>query len=129
MYEIALEGSFSAAHALRLYDSSMEPRHGHDFKVRVVLGADTLDTIGVVADFEELKPVLTRTLSAYNGKDLNQHPDFHQPDWNPSTENIARRIYGHLGRELAHSRAKLRSVTVWETPDASATVQSSGAAR
>lgn len=129
MYEIALEGSFSAAHALRLYDSSMEPRHGHDFKVRVVLGADTLDTIGVVADFEELKPVLTRLLSAYNGKDLNQHPDFHQPDWNPSTENIARRIYGHLTRELSHSRARLRKVTVWETPDASATVDSAGAAR
>lgn len=129
MYEIALEGSFSAAHALRLYDGSLEPRHGHDFKVRVVFGADTLDRIGVVADFEELKPVLARTLSAYNGKDLNRHADFAQPDWNPSTEHIARRVFGRLERELERSRAKVRSVTVWETPDASATVHSTGVSR
>ncbi|MCG3175861.1 MAG: hypothetical protein MOGMAGMI_00798 [Candidatus Omnitrophica bacterium] len=127
MYEIALEGSFSAAHALRLYDGSLEPRHGHDFKVRVVLGAPTLDGIGVVADFEEIKPVLMRLLARYDGKDLNQHADFGQPDWNPSTENIARRVCLSLEKELGRSRARVRRVTVWETPDASATVDGSGA--
>lgn len=120
MYEIEVRDEFSAAHFLKLYDGSWEPRHGHNWKVSVVMCADKLDSMGVVVDFERLKPALKKVLSGFSERSFNEHPDFAGEKLNPSTENIAKTICERLGREFRSDNARVLKVTVWETPDASA---------
>lgn len=120
MYEIEVQDEFQAAHALKLYDGSWEPKHGHMWKVAVRMRADKLDSIGVVADFELLKPCLKKTLSEFDHTDFNHHPDFAADKLNPSTENIAKTIYDRLSKNFKSGEARITKVTVWETPDACA---------
>ena len=119
MYEIVVEDEFSAAHFLKLYDGSWEKRHGHDWKVAVTLRSEKLDSIGVVADFEMLKPALKEVLSEFNERLFNDHPDF-KGKVNTSTENIAKIIYERLNKKIDQKNAKISKVSVWETPDAQA---------
>ena len=120
MYEIEVQDEFSAAHFLKLYDGSWEHRHGHNWKVSVVMRSEKLDSMGVVADFEVLKPSLKQALSEFNEKSFNEHPDFKDEKLNPSTENIAKTIYERLSKNFKSGNAKIVKVTVWETPEASA---------
>ena len=120
MYEITVEDEFSAAHFLKLYDGSWERRHGHNWKVAVVMRSEGLDSMGVVVDFEWLKPTLKKVLSAFHEKSFNELPDFKDKQLNSSTENIARLISERLKARMPAKGARLVRVTVWETPDASA---------
>lgn len=120
MYEIIVEDEFSAAHFLKLYDGSWEKRHGHDFKVAVTVQAEKLDSMGVVTDFEALKPALKGVLKSLLHIAVNDHPEFKGEKLNPSTENIAKIIFSHLQKNFDFKTAKLTKVTVWETPDAQA---------
>ena len=120
MYEIEVQDEFSAVHFLKLYDGSWEPRHGHNWKVSVVMRSEKLDKMGVVADFEQLKPALKKVLSGFSERAFNDHSDFADEKLNPSTENIAKRICERLGGEFKSDNARIVKVTVWETPDASA---------
>jgi 6-pyruvoyltetrahydropterin/6-carboxytetrahydropterin synthase len=120
VFEVTVEAAFSAAHSLKLYDGSYEPRHGHTWKVAVVAQAQALDSIGVVVDFEQLKPNLKKVLSEFQGVSFNDHPDFKDGKMNPSTELIAKTIHDRLLPGFKTGNAKITKVTVWETPDASA---------
>lgn len=119
MFEVIVEDEFSAAHFLRLYDGSWEHRHGHNWKVAVTVQSAKLDSMGVVVDFEALKPNLKKVLAEFNEKSFNDHPDFKDARQNPSTENIAKLIYDRLMKNWK-SPARIVKVTVWETPDAQA---------
>ncbi len=119
MFEIVVEGEFSAAHFLKLYDGSFEPKHGHTWKVAVTARSACLDSMGVVIDFEALKPALKKVLDEFNETLFNDHPHFRN-GLNSSTENIAKLIYDRLMVHLPKSEAKITKVTVWETPDAQA---------
>ncbi len=124
MFEITVERDFSAAHSLKLYDGSWEPKHGHLFKVAVTMRSDQLDSIGVVVDFEWLKPELEKVLSEFHERFVNEHPHFRPGGLNPSTENIAKVIHDRLAVKKPASGARVARVTVWETPDASASFSS-----
>ncbi|MBI3252649.1 MAG: 6-carboxytetrahydropterin synthase [Candidatus Omnitrophica bacterium] len=121
MYEVTVEDEFSAAHFLKLYDGFWEKRHGHNWKVAVTARAKKLDSMGVVTDFERLRPLLKKVLGQFSEISINDHPDFKNEKRNPSTENIARRIYDRLKAEFRSKNARLVKVAVWETPDACAT--------
>jgi 6-pyruvoyltetrahydropterin/6-carboxytetrahydropterin synthase len=121
MFEITVEDEFSAAHFLKLYDGSWEHRHGHNWKVAVVARSETLDSIGVVVDFERLKPALKKVLAEFHETSFNDHAHFKDAKNNPSTENIARLICDRLLSALPPGSARIEKVSVWETPDASAT--------
>ncbi|MBI2094926.1 MAG: 6-carboxytetrahydropterin synthase [Candidatus Omnitrophica bacterium] len=120
MYEISIEDEFSAAHFLKLYDGSWERRHGHNWKVSVVVRSDTLDSMEVVVDFEALKPNLKKVLSEFAHICFNDHPEFKGGRKNPSTENIAKLIHDRLKVNFKSKTARLVKVTVCETPDACA---------
>lgn len=112
---------FSAAHFIKLYDGTFEPRHGHNWKVAVLVRSERLDAIGVVVDFEALKHNLKKILKEFTEIAFNDHPDFKDEKLNPSTENIAKTIYDHLSKTIkSDNNAKIIKVTVWETDDASA---------
>lgn len=120
MFEIEVHDKFSAAHFLKLYDGSWEERHEHVWKVSVVMRSEGLDSMGVVADFEALKPALKKTLAEFDGRSFNEHPDFKDEKMNPSTENIAKIICERLSKNFRSANARLVKVTVWETPEGNA---------
>ena len=113
--QIATTRHFSAAHQLRLYDGSLEPLHGHNWKVRVTVSAGKLDEIGVVMDFHELERRVDQLLAPLHNRHLNETTPF--ADLNPSAENVA--LYVGRGLSLP-SGVTLTSVEVWETEGNSA---------
>ncbi len=120
MYEVEVQDEFSAAHFLKLYDGTWERRHGHNWKVSVVMRSDKLDSMGVVVDFEALKPSLKKVLAEFHERSFNEHLDFKDEKLNPSTENIAKMIYERLSKNFKSNNSTIVKVTVWETPGASA---------
>ena len=115
-FEITSTREFPAAHQLRLYDGSLEPLHGHNWRVTVTVAADELDSIGVVMDFHELDRMLDAIVGAWHNRHLNEVEPFTRV--NPSTENVAL----HVARALKlPANVRLVSVQVWETRTNSAT--------
>ncbi len=120
MFKIEIFDGFHAAHFLKLHDDSWEDYHEHDWKVSVEMQSSGLDRIGVVADFEALKPVLKKILGEFEGKSFNEHSGFKNPWVNTSTENIAKLIYDKLAANFKCENARITRVTVWETPEGNA---------
>jgi 6-pyruvoyltetrahydropterin/6-carboxytetrahydropterin synthase len=114
-FHITTTRHFSAAHQLRLYDGSLEPIHGHNWKVKVMVVASKLDSIGVVMDFHDLEQRLDRILAPWHNHHLNQTTAF--ADLNPSAENIALTIARSL---TLPADVALAAVEVWETEGNSA---------
>jgi 6-pyruvoyltetrahydropterin/6-carboxytetrahydropterin synthase len=116
-FEITTTRQFSAAHQLRLYDGSLEPLHGHNWQVRVVVAADALDEIGVVMDFHALERLVDEIIGPLHNRHLNELAPFRAN--NPSAEYVALHI-GQSLRPRLPPRVKLTLVEVWETPQNSA---------
>ena len=117
-FDITARRTFAAAHQLRLYDGSLEPLHGHNWRVRVTVAAAKLDAIGVVMDFHELERLVDAAVVPMHNRHLNELPPF-ASELNPSAENVA----VHVGRSVAPRLPRgvgLVSVEVWETDGNSA---------
>ena len=132
MFEVSVDETFSAGHALRGYKGKCENPHGHNYKVRLTVQGPQLDSIGLLFDFVHLKQVLRAVINNMDHKYLNDQPPF--IELNPSAENIAKYLYDEVARGLkelaaasaspvpdANNAAKITSVTVWETDITSAT--------
>ncbi len=117
-FYLTVKGEFAAAHRLREYEGNCERLHGHNWKVEATVEAAELDARGMAVDFRVVKDALRDVLGGLDHAYLNEIPPF-DGEWNPSSENLARYIFGRMeGRFPAPCR--LRSVTVWESPDAKA---------
>src|SRR3954469_25390896 len=114
-FEITTTHDFSAAHAIRLYDGSLEPLHGHNWRISVTVSADKLDAIGVVMDFHELARLVDEVAGPMHNRSLNDLPAF--ASVNPTTENVA--VYVAKSLKLP-AGVRLSKVEVWETWDCSA---------
>jgi len=121
MFEVSVEETFAAGHALRGYKGKCENVHGHNYRVRVTLEGGTLDSVGLLYDFVHLKQVIQSVIQALDHKFLNEFPPFDV--LNPSAENIARYFYERLVEQLRSqgNGARLQCVTVWESDTTSAT--------
>ena len=117
MYSIKVEANFSAAHNLRGYKGKCEELHGHNWKVELVVEKAELDKTGMVLDFKYLKHKLYVVLEKLDHKYLNNLAYFKKV--NPTSENIAKYIYTGLKPKILN----LKSVTVWESDNCSATYQ------
>ncbi|HTL28149.1 MAG TPA: 6-carboxytetrahydropterin synthase [Tepidisphaeraceae bacterium] len=111
-FDISTTRHFSAAHQLRLYDNSLEPVHGHNWKIRVTVRANQLDSIGVVMDFHELERRVDAIIGPMHNHHLNELPAFAK--LNPSAENVA--LYVAQTLRLPN-HVMLYTVEVWETPE------------
>lgn len=114
-FQITIQREFSASHQLRLYDGTLEPLHGHNWKVLVSVGADKLDSMGVVMDFHELERQVDQIVGPMHNRHLNDLPAFRSI--NPSAENVAGCIAEGL-RLPSHVRPLY--VEVWEATNCSA---------
>jgi len=68
MFEVSVEESFAAGHALRGYRGKCENPHGHNYKVRITLAGDDLDSIGLLWDFKDLKAARQREQHTTRGQ-------------------------------------------------------------
>ena len=115
-FEITATREFAAAHALRLYDGTMEPIHGHNWRVKVTVSASTLDELGTVMDFHELERLVDVIIAPMHNRHLNELEPFVK-DLNPSAENVA----FHISQSLRlPDRVRPVQVEVWETDENSA---------
>lgn len=119
MFEVSVEETFAAGHALRGYRGKCENPHGHNYRVQVRLRGEYLDDIGLLQDFREIKTHLREIVATFDHQYLNDLPDFTAD--NPSAENIAKRFFDLLRPRMAGHEAKLTAVTVYETDTTFAT--------
>lgn len=118
MFKLKLVSHFSAAHSLRDYQGKCENNHGHNWKVEAELESDRLNNQGMVMDFSELRDRMEGVLESLDHKCLNEIKPF--DELNPTTENIAKEIYGRLSEGLPEG-VKVAAVTAYETEGAGAT--------
>lgn len=121
MYQVSVEESFSAGHALRGYKGKCENLHGHNYKVRVTLEGPHLNSVGLLYDFVHLKQVIQGVIRALDHKFLNDLQPFDVV--NPSAENIAKYFYDEASKQMRNTPngARITSITVWETDVTAAT--------
>jgi len=121
MFQVSVEETFSAGHALRGYRGKCENPHGHNYRVRVIVEGPELDSIGLLYDFSQMKHVLRDLIGCVDHKFLNDQPPFDAI--NPSAENMAKFFYDEVSGKIAGApnAPRIASVTVWETDETSAT--------
>ena len=121
VFQVSVEESFSAGHALRGYKGKCENPHGHNYKVRVTLEGPQLDSVGLLYDFAHLKQIIHEVIRAVDHKFLNDQAPFDAI--NPSAENIAKYFYDQASKQMRQhpNGARIASITVWETDVTAAT--------
>ena len=132
MFQVWVEESFAAGHALRGYRGKCENIHGHNYKIRVTLEGPALNSIGLLCDFKDLKDAIHATIRRLDHQFLNEISPFDV--LNPSAENIAKYFYDEVShlisagpppeREMvnpASAPCHVRQVTVWEADNTTAT--------
>ena len=112
MFLVFKDYSFPAAHQIRGHTRGCERLHGHNYRVRVHVSAETLDPLGMVIDFADLKSIVDEVLRPFDHRLINDVPPF--TERNTTAELIAQFVALEVGRRLPEGRA-VRRVEVWET--------------
>ena len=116
---LKVRSGFSAAHRLVGSGGKCESLHGHNFGVELEVEGRKLDDTGMMIDFGVLKGILNSVLESLDHSDLNEVSNF--ADQSPSSENIARYILEEVEGKISAPDVRVRSVTVSESDNASAT--------
>ena len=122
MFEVSVEDTFAAGHALRGYRGKCENPHGHNYKVRITLTGEALDGIGLLYDFKDLKAAMNQIIDRLDHQFLNDIEPFRE--LNPSAENMARYFYTEANsklRSVTNGRVRVKHVKIWETDTTTAT--------
>jgi len=120
MFEVTVEQTFAAGHALRNYKGKCENVHGHNFRVQVVIEGEKLDEAGLLVDFIDVKAAMRTIIERLDHVFLNDISPFDVK--NPSAENIAEYFYSEMTKSLKTPvPVHVREVKVWETDIQSAT--------
>ena len=77
-----------------------------------------MNEIGVTIDFKEIREALKEVLTELDHADLNEIEPFDKE--NPSSENIARYVYGKVSETLNSEGIRVSKVSVYETAEACA---------
>ncbi len=119
MFEVSVEQTFAAGHALRNYKGSCEDVHGHNFRVRVTVAGEQLDSTGLLVDFLDLKRSIDEVVAYLDHKFINDLPPFDKI--NPSAENLAKYFYDRVNEGVKPDvPVRISEVCVWETDTSSA---------
>jgi 6-pyruvoyltetrahydropterin/6-carboxytetrahydropterin synthase len=122
MFEVSVEDTFAAGHALRGYRGKCENPHGHNYKVQITLHGEQLDNIGLLFDFKDLKIAMNEIIDRLDHKFINDLEPF--TELNPSAENMAKYFYDEINvllRDKTSGRVKVKLVKMWETDTTVAT--------
>ncbi len=66
MFQVSVEETFSAGHALRGYKGKCENPHGHNYRVRVTVEGPQLDAIGLLVDFVQVKQIIREVMGTWS---------------------------------------------------------------
>ena len=127
MIRLSQKFEFSATHRLhnpaisdqenrRLFGKCNNPHgHGHNYELQVTLRGEP-DGNGLLIDMPAFERIVATTVvDRFDHRNLNvELPEFRELV--PTVENIAMTIYRLLEPQFKTERARLHSVTVWETP-------------
>jgi len=119
MFQISAEYTFAAGHALRGYKGKCENVHGHNYKVQVTVAGESLNSIGLLMDFVDLRAAIKGLVDRLDHHFLNDLPPFDK--LNPSAENLAKYFYDGLDPQVREQGSRVSAVKVWETDTTSAT--------
>jgi len=119
MFELEVSRVISCAHYLRGYNGECCHLHGHNYRICVVVRAEKLDEIGISVDFKKLKAVADELLLRYDHRCLNELPEFEQ--MNPTSENLARYLYGAFSERMNDGNVRIHAVRIWESDVSCAT--------
>lgn len=117
--EVTKEFSFEACHHLLGYVGKCENPHGHSYKCQVTL-VGTLNEIGMVCDFKDIKKAINEKILNEEGTDLD-HADLNKIfRFNTTAENMCVWIYDNIKEYLLNSETlrydvKVCEVKLWET--------------
>ena len=119
MFEVSVEQTFAAGHALRNYKGKCENVHGHNYRVRITMQGDQLDSTGLLVDFLDVKSLIGHVVDYLDHQFINDLPPF--DELNPSAENIAKYFYDRVSGGLKNEvPVRVSEVTIWETDTSSA---------
>ncbi len=123
MFEISVECTFAAGHALREYKGKCENVHGHNYKVQVTVAGKQLNSAGLLIDFSDLRAEVKRLVEGLDHCFLNDVPPFDR--LNPTAENLAKYLADSIAPFVGNHGLTLCGVTVWETDTTAATYRPS----
>jgi 6-pyruvoyltetrahydropterin/6-carboxytetrahydropterin synthase len=119
MFEVSVQQTFAAGHALRNYRGKCENVHGHNYKIEVTVQGEQLDSIGLLVDFVEIKRAMKATIDYLDHQFINDLAPF--TEINPSAENIAKFYHDRITEGLTPGvPVRVAQVKVWETDTSSA---------
>jgi len=119
MFEVSVEQTFAAGHALRNYKGKCENVHGHNYRVRITVQGDQLDSTGLLVDFLDVKSLIGGVVDYLDHQFINDLPPF--DELNPSAENIAKYFYDRVSGGLKNEvPVRVSEVKIWETDTSSA---------
>jgi len=118
MFQVSVEETFSAGHALRGYRGKCENVHGHNYRVQITLEGPELDTIGLLVDFTRVKQVLREVIKRLDHQFINELEPFITV--NPSAENLAKYFFEEVsgGLKALPAGASVKEAILWETDTA-----------
>ena len=123
MFEVEVDETFAAGHALRHYRGKCENVHGHNWRVMVTFVGDSVDKAGMLVDFVEVKKSMHKVIDYLDHQFINDLKPFDV--LSPSAENIAKFFFDQMTNDIAATPSdvvcKIAKVKIWETDDASAT--------
>jgi len=125
MFTIFKDHRFAAGHFIPGHTGGCENLHGHNYRVRVHVAADTLDTLGMVIDFADLKVLVEEVLGRFDHRVINDFSPFDTTS--PTAEELAAYTYREMARRLADRGdaeprgLAVRKVEVWESESSCAT--------
>jgi 6-pyruvoyltetrahydropterin/6-carboxytetrahydropterin synthase len=134
MFRVTKEIRFCYGHRLLNYDGKCRYLHGHNGRAVITLAAPSLDSLGMVVDFSQIKRVVGAWIDAHLDHRMILHKDdpvlpilkqqgepVFLVDVNPTAENIAKLIYDFV----ASQSFPVEEVTLWETDDSYAVYRKS----
>jgi 6-pyruvoyltetrahydropterin/6-carboxytetrahydropterin synthase len=118
MFTVFKDFTFSAAHAIRGHTRGCENLHGHNYRVRIHVQARSLDALGMVIDFADLKTVAREVLDPFDHRVMNDIPPFGER--NTTAELFAQYVFEEVARRIDDARLRVARVEVWENESACA---------
>lgn len=135
---VSRDFEFDAAHRVLGHSGPCAFLHGHRYRLRVVVEAADLNALGMLIDFGDIKRIVDeRVVRKWDHAALFRYDDplvqaileaqaeapervVMLPD-NPTAEVMARIAFQEIGKALPEGVA-LTEVTIWETPNCSASI-------
>jgi len=112
MFTVFKDFTFAAAHQIRGHKGGCENLHGHNYRVRVHVASESLDALGMVIDFADLKKIVAAVVDPFDHRLINEIPPFDER--NTTAELLSQYVFDEVSKLLPPGRY-LSRVEIWET--------------